>query len=268
VSALVERIERRVFGAVEFIDDATGARVRDPLVLHADGLRLQPRADGLVVIREVDGEDAYTRAFEDPPLQPARQTFVLHVGDPRGRWLPMRFRIQLPRWLAAPGQPVDPADDALRPLALRLLPGPAAVLPPGWAVLRLRVAVDGPGPDAALPGLANVLVEATPAVAGLAPRRALTDRHGEALVVVPGAPPVLPDGGPLGLSTEFALALVLVLDPEVVVPAGTSEIPVPDLARIEQRRSDGVPGLRSVAAGPVSLSAGTRRRHLEKLTWP
>ena len=64
---MMERIDRRVFGAIEFIDDLTDAPLRAPLHIDAPGLRLLPNHRGLYVIHAVDGKDDYARAFDDPP---------------------------------------------------------------------------------------------------------------------------------------------------------------------------------------------------------
>ena len=65
---------------------------------------------------------------------------------------------------------------------------------------RLQVVVDGADPPV---GLVNVIVEAAPQPPGLSTQKAMTDRNGEALVAIAGAPPVLPDGGPAGLTRDF-----------------------------------------------------------------
>ena len=131
-------------------------------------------------------------------------------------------------------------------------------------MLRLKVAITG-----SATGLANVLVEAQPALPGFALRRSFTDRHGEALVVIVSAPPFLPlVGPPAGLTREFAVALTLVLDRSVVRPSTATEFPSPDPAQILQRRTDGHADVRVVATGEQLFSAGTRRRRTDLVTWP
>ncbi len=261
---MIELIDRRVFGAIEFIDDLSETRVLDPLRIDAPGVQVLRNRSGFYVLREVDGQDAYTRAFDDPPARPARSELTLNVQDPAQRYLPQRVGLALPRWLPDGAEAVDDADNALKPVTVRLAPAAGMPLQSAWAVLRLKVAISG-----SATGLANVLVEAQPALAGQPLRRSFTDRHGEALVVIVSAPPILPLAGPpAGLTREFAVALTLVLDRSVVRPSTATEFPSPDPALILQRRTDGHADVRVVATGEQLFSAGTRRRRTDLVTWP
>lgn len=260
-----EVIERRVFGAIEFLDDLTGARVLDPLRISATGMSLLRNRSGQYVIRELDGGDAYTRKFDAAPPAPPRSDVTLNVEDPQQRYLPQSFSLSLPRLLPAPAAPVADADNALRPVPLRLWPAAALPLRASWAVMRLNVIVDGSDPPL---GLANVIVEARPAPAGLALQRAMTDRHGEALVVIQGAAPVLPGGGAAGLTREFQVAISLLLDRQVVRTSADKSIPPPDPALVLQRRDAHHGDVLIVVLAEQSLSAGTSRRHVENVTWP
>lgn len=260
-----EVIERRIFGAVEFVDDLSGVRVLDALRITAPGLTLMRNRLGFYVIREVDGHDDYTRAF-DPPANPVtRDDVELVVEDPKQRYLPQAFTLALPRLLPKPTLPVADADNALKPVSVRLFPAAALGLRASWAVLRLQVTVDGSNPPV---GLANVLVEATPKPAGLAVRHAMTDRHGEALVVIAGAPAILPGSGDAGLTREFGVKLKLVLDKAVVRRGDESTFPVPDPSKVLARREASHADVRVVSPEDRVLSAGESRRHVEKVSWP
>jgi hypothetical protein len=262
---MIDLIERRVFGAIEFIDDLSETRVLSPLQIDAPGVQVLRNRRGFYVVREVDGQDAYTRRFDNPPARPARSDLTLSVQDPTQRYLPQRIGLALPRWLPDGIEAVDDADNALKPVTVRLVPAAAMPLQGAWAVLRLKVAVEG----SAATGLANVLVEAQPALPGFALRRSFTDRHGEALVVIVSAPPILPLAGPpAGLTREFPVALTLVIDHSVVRPSTANEFPSPDPAQILQRRSDGHADVRVVATGEQLFSAGTRRRRTDLVIWP
>jgi hypothetical protein len=261
-----ECIDRRVFGAIEFVDDLTSARVLQPLrVTVPNGLKLLRNHIGLYVIREVEGEDDYTRQFDAAPTHPASRPFTLSVQDPLARYLPQSFTLALPRRLAVPGAPVDDADNALRALSIRLIPGVAQPLRATWAVLRLQVVVADNLPPV---GLVNVLVEASPSVVGLGLRRTLTDRHGEALVIIADAPPILPDSGPAGLTREFKVSVSLVLDASVVRTSTDKIYPLPDMTLIQQRRAAGAIGVTVVSASEQLLCAGLSRRAVQKVTWP
>lgn len=261
---MIEVVDRRVFGAIEFIDDLSETRVLSPLQIDAPGVQVMRNRSGFYVLREVDGQDAYTRAFDNPPARPPRSELAVSVQDPTQRYLPQRIGLALPRWLPDGAEALDDADNALKPVTVRLAPAAGMPLQSAWAVLRLKVAITG-----SATGLANVLVEAQPALPGFALRRSFTDRHGEAMVVIVSAPPFLPLAGPpAGLTREFAVALTLVLDRSVVRPSTATEFPSPDPALILQRRTDGHADVRVVATGEQLFSAGTRRRRTDLVTWP
>lgn len=263
---MIEMVDRRIFGAVEAIDDLSGDRVSTPLQLSAPGLGVLRNRLGLWVIREVPGQDAYTRAFDDPPARPARTGFRVEVRDPGERFLPRALTVELPRWLPTPqdaaDDPVPEADDARRPVALVLYPAAAAVLRPGWTTLRLRLQVD----DEPAIGVANVLVEATPPAAlGLPLRRTLTDRHGEALLVIPGAPPLMPGNG--GLTTEFDVGLSFVVDECIVARGDAPAFVIPDPDQVLRRLADAADGVMRRAGPTVTLTAGRSRRHVQPVDW-
>jgi hypothetical protein len=270
---MTEHVDRRIFGAIEFVHGMTGVRVQGDLRIAAPGLNLRRNRSGFYVIREVQGLDAYSRAFDSPPVAP-RQPFTLTVEDPQQHFLPRQVTLQLPRVLPQPEAqpPVLPtdADNALVPQRVRLWPAACLPVQPGWALLRLRVELEGPGTT---PGLSNVLIEAEPEVDGASVQRALTDHHGEALIVVNDVAAVLPDAGPAGLTTTFGVALRLVLDEQVVrvddPRAPNSAWVIADPDRIASRRQDGAAGVSVQAlATQVELSAGSARRHVEKVAWP
>ena len=253
-----EIIERRVFGAIEFIDNLTEARVLEPLRIAAPGMSLRRNRSGQYVIRELDGHDDYTRRFDAAPPAPPRSDVSLSVEDPRQRYLPQSFTLSLPRLLRMPASPVADADNAFRPAQLRLWPAAALPVRAAWAVMRLSVIVDASNPPL---GLANVIVEARPKPAGLALQRAMTDRNGEALVVIQGAAPVLPGGGAAGLTREFKAAITLVLDRQVVRTSA-------DATMVLQRRDAHHSVVLILALGDHSFTAGVSRRHVESVTWP
>ncbi|WP_349744301.1 hypothetical protein [Roseateles cavernae] len=260
---MMERLDRRIFGAIEFVDALSDAPLRAPLHIDAPGLRLLPNRRGLYVIHAVDAEDDYTRAFDDPPAVPPRRDFRLTIHDPQQHYLPQTLTLALPRLLPQPGVPLDDVDNAQRPLRVRLYPSADRPLRAAWAVLRLAVQLPGGV------GLANVVIEAQPRLAGQPLRHTLTDAHGEALLVIPGMPAILPDaGGPAGLSREFRLGLQLLLDPAVVVRSDAAAVPVPDLRAVLARREAGVPALRVISPADPLLSAGSSRRHVETVSWP
>jgi hypothetical protein len=268
-----ERLERRVLGAIEFVDAVTGARIAGPLRVSAGRLKLVLNRSALYVVREAPGLEPHTFAFEKPPAEPALESlsFTLTVEDPVGRYLSRSALIKLPRKDAAQSD----AKSVLRPVAVSLFPGAALPARGAWAVLRLRVQVaDGQV------GIANALVTATPQVAGATPVSAMTDAHGEALLAVPGISPVLPTAGggappgPPGppqpvLTREFGAALRIVLDRDVVRREDAPRPwPAPNPDEIERRRAAAEPRVLTVNPPAVQLTAGSSRRKVVDVALP
>jgi hypothetical protein len=263
----VERLERRVLGAIEFVDAITGARVRAPLNVTGEGLRLARNASGLYVMLAAKGFEAYTQAFASPP-QPspgAPPVFSVAVEDPRRRYLGRRLSFPLPRKNA----PEHDADSALAPLVAELYPSAAMPVAANWALLRVSVRRAG-HPET---GLGNVLVRLAPRPQGLSARMAITDARGEALLAVPGAPPVMPsegggaEGGEPVLTEQFTAALNAVSDPQAVRPEGGALL-LPDPQAILDRAQAPQPGVRLIAAPDVTLSAGRAAHALIEVPWP
>lgn len=263
---MMDTIERRVFGAIVFVDDLTDARVRDPLRIHAPGVGIVRNRSGLYVMRELEGHDDYTRRFDNPPAHPARTDVLLQVEDPRQRYLSRSFSLSLPRLLGTSALPVTDEDDVLQPVTVRLWPAAARPVRANWAVLRLTVAVAGSDPPR---GLAHVIVETTPHPPGLALRHGMTDRHGDALIVISGVAPVLPDNSAAGLTHEFTAGVTLIFDRQVVRTDAADTPPrPPDPAQVLARRDAQHADIRVVVLPDQALSAGASRRHVEKVTWP
>jgi hypothetical protein len=251
---IVERVERRILGAIEFVDAWTGARVRDALTLDAPRLRLTRNASSLYVIRDADGLAAYTEAFDKPPVV-AADGYALVVSDPQRRYLARSVRVMLPRKDAAATDP----DSFLNALRIPLYPSMARNAEPAWPKLRAFVFVtDG----AKRVGVANALLRLTPAPAGLAPAIALTDANGEAFLAVPGAPPVLSGTPPTRL---FDAALLVALDAQFARRGDAKPpLPVPDPDRILERVAASDGSVQQLTPAVPQLSAGlTQRVELE-----
>jgi hypothetical protein len=228
---VLERIDYRCLGAVEFVDAITGARVRDRLRLRSQHMQLRANGSALYVIRRAEGLDDHLDSFEAMPAVPAFEgagEFELEVADPQGRYLARRARIALPRKDAAP---VDPAS-VLNPVKVLLYPGGARPVEAAWAVLRASVRLIAG--DRRI-GLANAWLTLTPALAGVPPRSALTDAQGEALLAVPGVAPIRPAPDNNGaLTRSFAASLRVVLHEDVIHRAdAAAPAPVADPDQIE-----------------------------------
>jgi hypothetical protein len=172
-------IERRVLGALRFVDAPTGLTVTRPLRLAAPGARFLRNRLGLYVIMDAPGLGAHTRAFAKPPATPALASLSLSVEarDPSGRYLSRLARLQLPR---DPEPAAAAAQSLFAPLEVALFPAPAAPASPGWAIIRASVR----GPDGA--GLSSALLRVLSGDAGPLLASGLSDARGEALVMAPG----------------------------------------------------------------------------------
>src|SRR6478735_8811062 len=102
-----ERLDRRVLGAVRWIDAVSEATITLPLVpeMVPGGPRLKfiRNLGGLTVITEAEGLEAYVQTFDLKDLAPADVVadgdldLVAQVRDPTGTYLPRKFTLALPR---------------------------------------------------------------------------------------------------------------------------------------------------------------------------
>jgi len=253
----LEALDRRVLGALRFVDANTGAVVRDALLPRVAGARLQRNRSGLWVLSGVDAPAelaAHGAAFERPPAAPplGDVPLALDVSDSAGRYLPRRATLALPRD-PAPANAALPGS-LFQPIDVALFPSPAAATGANWALLRLSVTDDASG-DA----LGGVLLRVTRDGATLA--RGLSDWRGEALVAVPGVPVTTWSDAPGAVvASEVGATLDAVFDPATGsrtpmarVRAGTAPatLPAVDPDDLAARRAT-LPA----TSRPVLLAAG------------
>lgn len=183
-----EVIDRRVLGAVRFIDVNTALHIPGPFDVQAQGVVFVRNRRDLYVIRRASGFREYGAAFEAPPETPPVQSVAITVTvtDPARRYLPRQSIIQLPR-------DADPANaeqvaSLFHPIDILLFPTNTITPMPGWAVIRALV-VDAADAAPPLPG-ALIRVLRTSDAALLA--RGLSEWRGRlvgaAMVTVPGLP--------------------------------------------------------------------------------
>ena len=244
-----ERVERRVLGAVRFVDAATLLPVLEPLVV--DAVRVTPNArptrvrwlrnrSGCYAIADVPGLEAHRDAFANPPDTPASGSVRVDfaVRDPARRYLARRGRIDLPRD-AAP-EDAGESESLFRIVDVPMYRAPAAAFRASWAVV--RASVPGDTADAGLGGALIRIARADTPNDVLA--RGLTDDRGEALVIVTGlASTVSPDGDGPVLTMKVEARIEVIADPNG--PA------IPDPDDLEERRDT----LRRLTAS-ATLTAG------------
>jgi hypothetical protein len=185
---ILEQIDRRVLGAVRFVDATTGRWVRDPLTVSAPGCRLVRNLSGAYVLTSVPGLEAHTAAFQDQPPTPdtGPVKVTVTVAVPDGRYLARRVVIALPRD-PSPANGDQPAS-LFQPVLAPLYPSPSGETADGAAMLRVSVKRAGAA-------AANALLRVLRASDSQLLARGLTDDRGEALVLVPGIPVMTWDTG-------------------------------------------------------------------------
>jgi hypothetical protein len=219
----VEHVDRRVLGAVRFVDAATGTEIEGPLAVSAPGVSWIRNLEGWYVIASAPGLDAYVAAFEAPTAphdegleHEAPLDLWVTVRDPRGRYLPRRRKVELPRD-PDPNNAASP-DSLFRVIDVQVFASPAAPSPRSWATVRASVTRTGSGAP-----VGGALVRVVRVSDGQRLASGLTDARGEALVPVPGIPLTTWDAGPGPvLATEVEVRLEIVVDPSA------PEIPDPD----------------------------------------
>jgi hypothetical protein len=212
----LEQVERRVLGALVFLDATTGMRIQSSLKVAAQGVRFVRNRSGAYVIFSAPGLRAYTNAFRQQPVAPdpasvALETVAIEISvtDPNHNYLPRRSTISLP---------LDPATTRpnagawlFAPLEVRLFPSPNSSTLPGWAVIRATIREEGKTDR--LP-FSLIKVKRQGATGLLA--TGLADRRGEALVAVPGLPITTSDTGTgTVLTSDIAVTLEVIYDTRV-----------------------------------------------------
>jgi hypothetical protein len=214
---ILEHVDRRVLGAVSFLDATTRLRINSPLEVEARGVRLVRNRRSIYVITRAPGLRAYTDAFAQQPTPPAagavplESTQVeLRISDPAFQYVPRRFALRLPR------DPItanaNQAGSLFRPIEVSLFPSPAASVAPGWALI--RATVREAETNSLLPwSLLRVMsTDAEPRVLALG----VADNRGEALVAVPGIPlTTFGEDEDEVVATEIDVRVEVVFDPGV-----------------------------------------------------
>ncbi len=241
---IVETVDTRVLGALRFVDAVSEQPVSNGLAITAGaGVLLRPNGRGFSVIWQAPGLESHTRAFEKPPEQPALGAVSLdmQVEDRLHRFLPRRFRLQLPR----DPEPAhsNQATSLFRPHEVALFRSPAATVPQGVAALRVHVS----GADNDEP-LAGALLRVSRDSDGSLLGRGLSDKRGEAVVLLPSLPSVIVQGDDDGsvVTHEVEATLRVFYDLEAPSP------PDPNAIEAKAIQPDGLPS----AAQALSLVAG------------
>lgn len=188
-----------IMGAIRFVDATTSEQVGGRLSVQAALVDVRPNRSGLYVIWRAPGGAS-----------------TLTVSDPEGRYVSRRFRMQFPRDanLANAGEP----SSIYQPEQVRLFPSPIAATSPGWALLRATVKKAGSAQV-----LAGALIRIVRASDSKLLASGVSDARGEALVIVPGIPVTLFDGG-----TGPVVGTALDVNVQTVFDPAAQDAPDPD----------------------------------------
>src|SRR5262245_18076525 len=129
---IVERVEKRVLGAVRLVNAVNGLSITRPVSFFGDGLSLTRNVHGDYVILNAPTLWEHTRTFEGPPSTPTMKSVKIPVSihDPAGEFLPQKFLLELPR----DPEPEKP-DSIFEPILMPLYLSPTARSEISWVVL-------------------------------------------------------------------------------------------------------------------------------------
>jgi hypothetical protein len=226
----MEVVERRVLGAIDFVDAVTGAPVREPVQARVEGARLIRGRGGRLIVWSANGLETHITEFQTPPAEPALESVPLQISilDAGKDFLPRRATIRLPRD-PNPANAANPSS-LFQPISVALFAAPASTTAAGWAVLHVSVRDQNTG----LP-VAGALVRVLRASDSSVLARGMSDWRGrvagEALVGVPGIPVTTFNAGDGAVLTTQVDANV-----EVIFDSAADLSNPPDPDDLEARR--------------------------------
>lgn len=182
--SLHEVMDTRMLGALRLTDAPSQAVIRRPLsVSSADATFIRNRSYHYV-LTNATGLEHHTDVFAQPPPLPdvGDIEVTVDLSDPMQRYLPRLLALALPR----DPEPAnaDQSASLFSPVAVPMYPAATYPLHPNWSAIRVSLSVEG-SPDSSLPGaLLRVVRLSDDTVLA----RGISDRRGEALVIVPGIP--------------------------------------------------------------------------------
>lgn len=184
-ATLTARLDRRVLGAVQFVDATTGATIDRALSVETEA-RVYRNRSGLLVIADAPGLHEHTLEFQSPPALPAVGSLpvLLRVSDPARQYQATTVAVPLPR-----SPDPNAANSVLKALQIKLWRTGAAPVSPSWTVYQATLLATGT--ETPIIGALVSLQAAGQTV------QALTDATGQVTLALVGQPLFTLAGGNL-----------------------------------------------------------------------
>jgi len=183
---VLDRIDRRVLGAIRLVDRATRNIILRPITVKAQTATLIRNRSSLYVITEVDGLDDHSCQFLEQPNSPlpGSVSVELEVSDPLNRYLPRTVSVTLPR--VADSTDLDNSDSLFQPMDVMLYASSNAKVLNNWSTVRASVTRNdvSVGVVPVRGCLLRVVRDSDNAVLA----SGFSDERGEVLIIVPGVP--------------------------------------------------------------------------------
>ncbi len=240
---MLDRVTRRVLGAIRLVDEATGVPITRGLKIASPGLTLHRTRSSLYVIMDAEGLRHHLTEFLAPPAAPAVEAlnFTLTITDPSGEFAPRIAEIELPRAF----DPASGVRDLQTPIDIDMSSGSARVTNPSWAVADVLVIDQN---DDAIRG---ALIEVLPEGGGARLTWGITNRNGEARLPVTGLRPFQVNlGNPANPNDDTIATNVTRTDLRTTVDPNAPWPPNPD----DLAGND--PAFRRTTLSPISLTPG------------
>ena len=189
----LESIDRRILGAIRFVDTASEAVITDSLNLKPEkSMTFVRNLSNNYVITAAEGFEDYIREFEKAPKYDAdkAEEFTVEVKDPSGRYLPRKFSVQIPRNPDPGNKDGDgrfKVGSVFRAQEVKLYRSPIAGCCAAWSMIRVTV-VRGWGGKYPVRGAILTVKGKTGDFKDQVLAEGISDERGEALLMAPQVP--------------------------------------------------------------------------------
>jgi len=183
---MADVIDRRILGAVRFLDRAAGYMLERPLKVVSEQAEFVRNRSNHYVVTRAPGLDDYVNTFRPTPTTPAPLTALVSavVDDPLQQYLPRSFSMQLPRD-PDPNNAGGPGS-AFRAVDAKLYAASRMPIRGNWSTIRASI-MQRDTSDAVAP-VRGALLRVIRVSDDQVLASGISDERGEALVIVPGVP--------------------------------------------------------------------------------